>query len=445
MKTESMTEGNIAKQIMIFALPLLLGNIFQQLYNTVDVIVVGRYVGKEALAAVGASSPIVGMLVGAFVGLSTGSNAVIAQYYGAGDMNKLHKAIHTAFFITLLLSAVFTVVGIVGSPFMLGVIGAPEDVFSEAVVYLRIYFFGISGVLIYNMTAAILRSVGDSKRPFYFLCFASLLNVLLDILFVVVIGMGIEGVAWATFIAQMLSAGLCVAVLVRNGGLSPKEIKNDVTIMKEIMRIGLPGGLQQLITAGSNVIVQAYINHFGSSAIAGFSAYLKIDSLFLLPAQSMSLALVTYVGQNAGAGKIGRAKEGAKITAFMAFAVSAVMGVAVFLFSEQLVSIFSKDTRVIYFGNICVKLLIPLYFTLALTVVYAGALRGFGESMIPMVVMTGSYVVFRQIYLFVVSKTCFTFEAVQLCYPVTWILSAIVMYAVYKKGRWIKRHPEKTD
>ncbi len=434
-----MTEGNILKQILLFTFPLLLGNIFQQLYNTVDVIVVGRYVGKEALAAVGASSPIITMLVGFFTGLSTGASAVIAQFYGSGDVIKLRRAIHTSFFLTIILSVLFTIIGVLGSPYILELIDVPPEVFTDAVVYLRIYFFGIAGVLIYNMTAAVLRAVGDSKRPLYFLCFASLLNVVLDIVFVVVLGMGISGVAWATFISQALSAALCVILLIKTDGLVLKEIKNTPEISRMILAIGFPGGLQQLVTAFSNVMVQAYINQFGAAAIAGYSAYLKIDSFYILPMQSISLALVTYVGQNAGAGKIRRAREGVKISAVIAVIFNISTCVLALMFGAQILSIFSPDPEVIEYGNICIKMLMPLYFTLTIALVYAGAMRGFGEAVVPMMVMIGGFVVLRQIYLFAVSKIDFSFAMVQVCYPFTWVFTAIFMYAFYKKGKWSKK------
>ena len=295
----AMTEGNMVQQIVLFTIPLLLGNILQQLYNTADVVVVGKFVSSAALAAVGSSSPIINMLVGFFMGVSTGASAIISQFFGAGDMRKMRHAVHTTLFITIVIGIFSTFFGVLASPTILRLMQTPQDVLQEAVVYLRIYFLGISALMVYNMGSAILRAVGDSRRPLYFLVVTSVINVVLDVVFVVVFRLGIAGVAWATLIAQVVSAVLVMVVLYRSHemfGLHLKGIRYDGPMVGRILQVGLPSGFQQSVTAISNVLVQYYVNGFGTAVIAGFSAYLKIDTFLLMPMQSISLAVVTFVG-----------------------------------------------------------------------------------------------------------------------------------------------------
>lgn len=443
MKNITMTEGNIFKQLLVFTLPLLLGNLFQQMYNTVDVIVVGNYVGKNALAAVGSSSPIINMLVGFFVGVSTGASVVIAQFFGAEDERRLREAVHAAIWITIVLGILFTVLGIVFSPAMLRVIKTPKAVFDNAVLYLRIYFFSIGALMIYNMGAAILRAVGDSKRPLYFLCFSSVANIVLDVLFVVVFKMGIAGVAWATLVSQVISAGLVMALLFKTQEIYKVEatyLRYDAGMISRIMSIGLPSGLQQMITAISNLVVQSYINQFGSAAIAGFSAYLKIDNLLILPIQSIALAVITFTGQNLGAGKIRRAKDGVRVALMMAMFNDVVMCLLLFFMGAYVLRIFSPDPEVLYYGNMLIKIFMPLHFTLGICLIYSGALRGFGQAIAPMVIMISCFVVLRQVFLLVGTRFIFSFTVIALGYPITWVLSGIVTYLYYKKGGWEKKY-----
>lgn len=442
MKNISMTEGNIFKQIFLFTLPLLLGNLFQQLYNTVDVIVVGNYVGKDALAAVGSSTPIINMLVGFFVGVSTGASVVIAQFFGAGDKRKLRDAVHASVWATIVLGVLFTILGVAFSPFMLRIIKTPADVFDNAVLYLRIYFFSIGGLMIYNMGAAILRAVGDSKRPLYFLCFSSIVNIVLDILFVVVFKMGIAGVAWATLVAQVMSAVLVMLLLFKTEEgykVEARYLIYNGNMIKRIMSIGLPSGFQQLVTAVSNVIVQSYVNQFGSAAIAGFGAYLKIDNFLLLPIQSIALAVITFTGQNLGAGKIKRAKEGVRVALIMTMVSNISLCMILFFAGKYVLRVFSPDVGVLYYGNLLIKIFMPLYFTLGICLIYSGAMRGFGEGIAPMVIMTSCFVVLRQVFLFIGTHVVFSFNVIALGYPVTWVVAGITTYLYYKKGRWAKR------
>ena len=439
----AMTEGNMVKQIILFTIPLLLGNILQQLYNTADVVVVGQFVSAAALAAVGSSSPIINMLVGFFMGVSTGASAVISQYFGAGDLHKMRKAVHVTLFITVILGIVSTIVGVALSPWILRMMQTPEEVMVEAVVYLRIYFMGILALMIYNMGSAILRAVGDSKRPLYFLIVTSLINVVLDVVFVTQFQMGIAGVAIATLIAQVVSAVLVMVVLYNSHelfALHLRGIRYNGPMVKQILQIGLPSGFQQSVTSISNILVQYYINAFGTAVIAGFSSYLKIDTFLLMPMQSISLAVVTFVGQNVGARKVARAKRGVTISAVMAFLVNVVCCVALWFFGDYVLRIFSTDPEVIASCLDILYIMLPLYCILGLTVVYAGAMRGFGEAMVPMVCMTGSFVVLRQIFLFISTKLNASVDAIIYGYPVTWVVAFVTLYGYYRFAHWEKRH-----
>ena len=315
-----MTQGVIWKQLIAFSIPLLIGNLFQQLYNTVDSIIVGNFVSTEALAAVGSVTPVINMLIGFFTGLATGAGVVISQFFGAKDGERVHKTVHTTLMMTLVLGVFFTFIGIFMTPFLLRFMATPDNVMASSSEYLRIYFGGIIGLMLYNMASGIMRAVGDSQRPLYFLIFSSIVNVILDLLFVVGLHMGVAGVAWATIIAQFASAALALFSLGRSKGdyrFVPRDLRMDWMILKKIIRIGLPAGLQMAVTAFSNVFVQSYINVFGSTCMAGWTSLSKIDQFALLPMQSLALAATTFVGQNLGANNLARAKRGTRVSLAM--------------------------------------------------------------------------------------------------------------------------------
>ena len=440
MKAKSMTQGSIWKHIILFSIPLLIGNIFQQFYNTVDSIVVGNYVSKEALAAVGSSGPIINMLVGFFMGLSTGASVVISQYFGAKDEQRLKQSVQTSLLMTVGLGLILTIIGIVFAPTLLRFMSTPEDVMPESSLYLRIYFSGLLGLVIYNMASGILRAVGDSRRPLYFLCFSSIINILLDLLFVLVFHMGIEGVAYATIIAQFASAILVVYILIRSQESYALDIKNwlySQDILKRIFMIGLPAGIQQSITAFSNIFVQGYINAFGSSCMAGWSSYSKIDTFVILPAQSIALASTTFVGQNLGARDIPRAKEGTKISLYISLTTTLILSILLNVGGVTMLKIFSSEQEVIHYGHIFLKCCSPCNVCICMNQIYAGALRGAGDSTAPMVIMLFSFVVFRQILLFIGTKIINSIYFVALSYPMGWIVCSLLMYIYYKKERWL--------
>ena len=437
-KDTDMTYGSIPRLLITFAIPLLIGNLFQQLYNTVDSIVVGNFVSKQALAAVGCSTPIINMLIGVFMGFSSGAGVVISQYYGAKDGEKLHDAVQTAITLTLILCAVLTAVGVTAAPFLLRMMDTPADVFPEAVEYLRIFFWGMTGTLLYNIGAGVLRAVGDSTRPLYFLIFSTLLNTVLDVLFVRFFAWGIAGAAWATVISQCISALLVMLLLSRaktDYRVDYRRLGIRGRILRKILAIGLPSALQLGITAFSNVFVQSYINRFDSSAMAGWAAYLKIDSFAMLPMMSLSLSITTFVGQNLGAGNRDRAISAPKIAMKMGLVVMVVILTPLMIFAPQLVRLFNGDSEVLRFGTWFIRVISPFYLTFSANQVYMGALRGAGNTRSPMFISLGSFVVFRQIYLFVSYRLGGGLLAVTLGYPAGWILCSVLLYFYYHSRR----------
>lgn len=433
-----MTEGNISEKIIKFALPLVLGYLFQQFYTTVDSIVVGNFVSKQALAAVGTTTPIVNMLIGFFTGLSSGASVVIARSYGAQDKDKLQDSVHTAMGMIFVLSVVATAVGVFMVPYMLRFMKTPDDVFNDSKTYLIIYFAGVASLMIYNMGAAILRAVGDSKRPLYYLIVSSFVNIVFDLVFVIVFKMGVAGAAYATVMSQIISAILVLTTLTNETGfykLYWNKIKIHKYVLKEIFRIGFPSAIQQSITAFSNVFVQSYINVFGSSVMAAWSAYIKIDQFAIIPIDSISLSITTFVGQNLGVHDIKRSQKGTKYAVFIAFVATFTVVAMILIFAPQLVMLFNKEAEVIEYGAFLLRFMTPFYLFVAVNSVLCGSLCGAGDTRIPTAIRIFSFVIFRQIYLYFVTGYTDSFAAVALGYPLGWILSAslILIYYLYKK------------
>ncbi len=430
-----MTQGSITKHLINFSLPLLLGNLFQQLYNMVDTWVVGNYVSNEAFSAVGTVGPVINTLIGFFLGLSSGAGVVISQYYGAGREEKVRQAVHTALMLTLVLSVVFTAAGIAMTPLMLQLMKTPAEVAPEQAAYLRIYFAGVMGLLLYNMGSGILRAVGDSRRPFYFLVVSAVLNTVLDLLFVIKFHMGVEGVAYATIIAQAVSALLTLWVLMRAEGgirLELRALRLTWSVLRQIVAVGIPAALQMAITAFSNVFVQSYINYFGPDCMSGWTAYTKVDQLVILPVQSISMANTTFVGQNLGVGDTPRAKKGVRISLWLSVAVTAVLLIPVLLFAPDLTAFFNSKAEVVSYGALLLRLLSPFYFFFCINQIYAGALRGAGNSQMPMWIMLGSFVVFRQIYLYIMSNYISNeIIPIALSYPAGWFVCSVATLLYY--------------
>ena len=441
-KDTDLTQGSIVRQLIAFAVPLLIGNIFQQLYNTVDSIVVGNFVGPEALAAVGNVSPIINTLIGFFMGLATGGSVVISQHYGARDDKGVHEAVHTTLVMTFFLCVVITLVGIWMVPYMLRIMKTPVEVFDEASMYLTIYFEGVAGLMIYNMGSGILRAVGDSRRPLYFLIVSAVTNTVLDLVFVVSFGWGVAGVAIATVIAQTLSAVLVLIVLTRSSGayrIVWRRMRVNWVMLRKICVIGLPPALQQTITSFSNVFVQAYINQFGSGCMAGWTAYSKLDQFVLLPMQSIALATTTFVGQNLGANNVKRAKTGTNRALGISLAASAILIVPLMLFPRSLIALFTKEPEVLYYGELFIRVISPFYLLCTVNQIYASALSGAGDTVIPVSIMLFSFVLFRQIYLFVTDRLIGTLLPVAFAYPVGWVLCSAALFIYYKSGRWERK------
>ncbi|MCR5102443.1 MAG: MATE family efflux transporter [Butyrivibrio sp.] len=441
-----MVEGSIIKHIILFSIPLMFGNIFQMLYNTVDSIVVGKYVGTQALAAVGSTTMIVNMLVFFFNGFSIGAGVIISRYFGAKNLKRLHDSIETTMAMTFILCIVFTIIGSLGVVPMLHFMDTPEDVMADATTYLRIYFMGFSGLLIYNMGSGILRAVGDTKRPLMFLVLTSVVNIILDLFFVIVLKAGIAGVAYATIISQMISAVLIILLLVRTNEIYKfvwKDIRIDGDILRSIIVIGLPTGIQSVITAFSNVFVQSYINHFGSGCMAGWSCYNKLDSFIMLPMSSMAMAATTFVSQNVGARKFDRVNKGTRIVILMSMFITFVIAVALYIWAEPAIHLFSSDKEVIKYGALFIHTNVFFLILNCVNHTLASSLRGRGDSKAPMFIMIGNFVVVRQIYLFILTNYISnTPKWVGFGYPVGWACCCIVEVTYYLI-RWGNK--EKTE
>ena len=433
-----MTQGNITRHIILFALPLLAGNIFQQMYNMVDTWVVGRFVSNEAYAAVGSVGPIVNMLIGFFLGLSAGAGVVISQFYGAKRFEEVERTVHTAITMTLILGVLFTAVGVFMTPYMLRLMNTPENVIPQSTAYLRIYFSGILGLMLYNIGSGILRAVGDSKRPFYFLVVCAVMNTVLDLVFVIQFQMGVQGVALATILSQATSAVLILITLLRTEEcirFYPRKLRLHGTILRKIIRVGIPAAVQMAITSFSNVFVQSYINFFGDNFMSGWTTYSKVDQLLFLPMQSIALASTTFVGQNMGSNQVERAKKGVTRALILAICCTLFLMAPVITFAPAIVAFFNSKPEVVHYGSTLLRWITPFYVLCCFNQIYSGALRGSGDSKAPMIIMLSSFVAFRQLYLFVMSRVCNEFLVIAMSYPAGWLLCSSLTAFYYHKTK----------
>ena len=441
-KTQSrnvrMTEGNITRLIVRFAIPLLLGNIFQQLYNMVDSWVVGNYVSNEAFSAVGTVGPIINMLIGFFMGLSSGASVVISQFYGAGKEDQVSDTVHTAIMMTIALSVLITSVGLIMMPVMLAIMKTPAEVMPVARSYLSIYFGGVAGLLFYNIGASILQATGDSRRPFYFLASAAVTNIVLDLVFVIVFHMGVEGVAFATVIAQLISAVLVMMTLLRTDTcvrIIPSKLKMHWEMLARIIRVGIPAALQMAVISFSNIFVQSYINYFGADCMSGWTAYSKIDALMLLPMQSIGLATTTFVGQNIGVGRVDRVRQGVRTGLMLSLASTVIPMIPVMIFAPQLVAFFNSKKEVVDYGVLMIRWITPFYALTCSSNIQSAALRGSGDTKAPMLMMIFSFVIFRQIYLFVTAHFISnTVIPIFMGYPAGWLLCTVLTALYYHRA-----------
>lgn len=440
-KTEVlMTQGNIWRHILGFSIPLLIGNLFQQLYNTVDSIIVGRYVGRPALAAVNSSNSLINLMIGLFAGIATGAGVIIAQYYGGKKEQKLKWAVHTAVCISVIGGIFLSIVGFFTSGIVLKWMGTPDNVMPSSTLYLKIYFLGSVFNLVYNMGAGILRAVGDSKSPLYYLCVASVTNIVLDLVFVVVCGLGVAGVGLATIISQGVSAVLVMIKLMKSQGayrICLKELKIDKIMAGRIITFGIPAGIQSSIVSLSNVVIQSNINSFGDIAMAGCGSYTKIDGFVLLPIMSFSMAVMTFVGQNIGAGERERVKKGIQITCLISGIYIAVACVVLLLFGKNLLQIFSKEIEVVQNGLLMLQILMPFYLLIGIVNILTGALRGAGKSLASMLLMVGNLCGVRMLWVFVMVPIIPQLSTVLWGYPVSWITAIITTLLYIWKGKWL--------
>ncbi len=432
--TMNLTEGNIAKQIIIFALPILLGQIFQNLYNSVDSIVVGKYVGKTALAAVTSSADISQLIIGFFTGLSTGSGVLFARYFGAKDSKNLHLSIHTAITFSIILGVIMAVVGIVISPYLLNLVDCPEDVYEEALQYLRVYLVGVLFTAMYNVASGVLRAVGDSRHPFYYLVIASLTNIVLDIVAVVVFHMGVIGVALATVISQLISVVLAIRNMMTTNDVHKLVIKDlhiNGKLLREVLTLGLPAAIQSCLVSFSNLFVQRYINGFGSAAMAGTGAANKLDRYAGMVAQCLGLSVTTFISQNVGAGRYDRAFKGIRSVLVMGFIAVAVFGIPIYFFADTFMRLFSSDEDVIQYGVGMITVMMPVYYIQTLHQIYSNAVRGFGKSATVMIISVVGLIVCRQIFLAVSMGINRVIENVYWAYPVGWFCAFIMSFCYY--------------
>lgn len=439
---EPMTAGSISKRMIFFALPLLLGNLFQQMYNTVDSLIVGNFLGSSALAAVSSSGSLIFMLIGFLSGISSGAGVIVSRYFGAEDAKGVHRAVHTTVAFGLVAGALMTVAGVLLSPQILRWMGTPESVMPESVTYLKIYFSGSLGFVMYNIFVGILQAVGDSRHPLYYLMISSVINLVLDVVLIKDFHTGVGGAALATVISQVFSAILCFIQLLRTDDsyrLQVTKIRFDLQMLGQIVRIGLPSGVQNSIIAFANVVVQSYINAFGEMAMAGYGAYSKIEGFAFLPINSFTMAMTTFVGQNLGAGQLERTKRGARFGSLAAVILAELIGIVVFILAPQLIAAFDSTPEVVRFGVEKARTAALFYCLLAYSHSVASILRGARKAIVPMIIMMSFWCVVRVAFLAVSIPLTHSIQMVYVVYPLTWALSSIAFFFYYRRANWMRQ------
>ena len=436
------TEGVIWKQLLLFFFPILIGTFFQQLYNTVDTIIVGQFVGTEALAAVGTTGTVINLLVGFFVGVASGATVIISQYFGANDRENLSKSVHTSMALAVAGGVVIMVIGIVTArPTMLAM-GVPDDIMDDAVLYMNVYYLGIIGNLIYNIGTGILRAIGDSRMPLYVLIVCCLANVVLDLLFVVVFHWGVFGVAFATILSQLISA---VLLMIRLMGTQEAyrvelcKIRFHKDILKNVVRIGLPAGLQSVMYSFSNILIQASINSFGTTAIAAWAAIGKIDGFIWMVMNAFGIAVTTFAGQNFGARQYDRMKRCTRVGLGMCLGTIIALSALLFIFRYQLLMFFTGDAEVVNIGAQFYLVLAPSYFTFVFIEILSGAIRGAGEALQPMLITCIGVCGLRVVWILLVVPYWHTMQMVAMNYPVSWVITAVIFVIYYLRGKWLDR------
>lgn len=440
-----MTEGNIKKNMLRFALPIFLGNLFQQLYNIVDTLVIGNVEGKTALAAIGSTGSLIFLLVGFFGGLFMGIGVTISRYFGAGDQEKVKISISTALCFGIVAGILLTIIGTALTPALLNLTNTPANVMKEATIYVQTYFMGIIFLVLYNTASGIFQAVGDSKHPLYYLIISSITNVVLDLLFVSILGMGVRGAAIATVIAQAVSTVLAFKRLLTVNDIYRIDLKNlhvDFSILKQMLKVGFPAGIQNSVIAIANVFVQANINTFGDAIMAGNGAYSKLQGFAFLPITSFCMSLTTYVSQNLGAGKNDRVKQGTKFGIITSLIIAETVGVLFYFFGSTLVGLFSNDPAVIAAGALHSTIASMFFFLLSFSHTAAAVLRGAGKAAIPMIVMLVCWCLIRVSYIRIIMETINKIEFVFWAYPLTWFLSSTIFLIYLWKSNWNRSLPK---
>lgn len=435
-----MTEGPIWRRLVAFAIPLFLGNLFQQLYNTADSLIVGNFLGSNALAAVSSSGNLIFLMVGFFNGIAVGAGVVVAKYYGAKKYDAVQRVIHTIAALGILCGIALTFIGILAAPQILVLMGTPDNVLPNSVVYFRVYFSGSLAFVMYNFLVGILQSVGDSRHPLIYLIISSMVNVVLDLLFVAVFHMGVGSAAFATVISQFISALLCLRQLMKSPAeyrLSLRKIRIDRVMLGQIISNGLPSGIQNSIISLANVVVQSNINKFGEMAMAGCGSYAKIEGFGFLPITCFAMALTTFISQNLGAREYDRAKKGAVFGVACSLTIAELVGIAIYLLAPVLISGFNSDPQVISYGVAQARTVTLFYFLLAFSHCMAGILRGAGKSTVPMFVMLICWCVIRVTYITVTVHFIPNIRVIFWAYPITWTLSSITFLIYFLKSDWL--------
>lgn len=451
MSKNQITEGVIWKQLLFFFFPILLGTLFQQLYNTADTVVVGRFVGTKALAAVGGSTgQIVNLVVNFFVGLASGATVIIARYYGARDRIKLNNALHTAIALSIVGGIVTAVAGILLTPFLLQMMNTPADVIEGSTTYLRIYFAGIIFVFVYNIGSGILRAVGDSKRPLYFLIVCCFLNIFLDILFVVYLKLGVKGAAFATVISQAVSALLVILSLTKSVDiyrLRPNKIRFYKSLLIAIVTIGLPAGLQSVMYGISNIIIQTSLNSLGTETVAAHTAFAKIDAIYWMISGAFSVSIITFIGQNYGARKFDRMKKSIKVCLFMDLIASLLLTTVMMVAGPYLLRLFTSDQEVIEIGMQIIHIIAPSYALFIFIEILSSSLRGMGNVVIPMLMTCGGVCVLRILWIFLFVRTHLSVTTILMSYPISWGFTAVlfIIYFMFYQKKFFHRCMEETE
>lgn len=444
-----MTQGNIWKLLITFSIPLIIGNLLQQMYNTADSIIVGNFVGSNGLAAVGSGTALINLIIAFAQGAAVGAGVVVSQYIGADKKDKIKISVHTSICISIILGLILSLLGIFASPSLLIMMKTPKVVLKSSILYLQIYCGGLIFNVIYNMATGILNAAGNSKKPLVYLAIASFTNIILDLLFIKIFNLGVMGAAIATDISQAISCILAIGYLLKvksDYKLYIKDLKINKETAVKIIKIGLPTAIQNMVISFSNVLVQSSVNAYGATAMAGYAAYLKIDGFNILPVLSISMAVTTFTGQNVGANRLDRVKKGMYSSLIMVLVYTVFIGAVLLIFSHQVLGLFTHSAQVIMYGQLAMKYFCPYYFLLGILNVLAGTVRGAGKGIPPMIILLFSMCIFRILWIKIALPFYSSIDGVFILYPISWLVGAILMIFYTKFGKWLPhRQMEKKE